>query len=84
MTSLSSWHMYFDGTVNHSRYGIDVLLISPHSDHIPRFVRLAFFDRHPTMNNIVEYEACILGLKTTLELGIRQMEVFGDFNLVLR
>ncbi|RVW86747.1 Retrovirus-related Pol polyprotein from transposon opus [Vitis vinifera] len=35
-------------------------------------------------NNIVEYEACILGLETALELGIRQMEVFGDSNLVLR
>ena len=36
------------------------------------------------MNNIVEYEACILGLETALELGIRQMKVFGDSNLVLR
>ena len=63
---------------------IGVLLISPHGDHIPRFVRLGFFDRHPTTNNIVEYEACILGLETTLELGITQMEVFGDSNLVLR
>ena len=25
-----------------------------------------------------------MGLETTLELGIRQMEVFGDSNLVLR
>ncbi|RVW92749.1 Transposon Ty3-I Gag-Pol polyprotein [Vitis vinifera] len=39
---------------------------------------------HPATNNIVEYEACILGLETALELGIRQMEVFGDSNLVLR
>ncbi|RVW81585.1 Retrovirus-related Pol polyprotein from transposon 17.6 [Vitis vinifera] len=46
------------------------------------FVRLGFFDRHPTTNNIVEYEACILGLETTLELGITQMEVFGDSNLI--
>ncbi|RVW75308.1 hypothetical protein CK203_055364 [Vitis vinifera] len=46
--------------------------------------RLAFSDRHPATNNIVEYEACILGLETALELGIRQMEVFGDSNLVLR
>ena len=45
---------------------------------------MAFSDRHPTMNNIVEYETCILGLETTLELGIGQMEVFGDSNLVLR
>ncbi|RVW22407.1 hypothetical protein CK203_096070 [Vitis vinifera] len=48
---------------------IGVLLIFPHGDHIPRFVRLAFSDRHPATNNIVEYEACILGLETTLELG---------------
>ena len=71
VTSLLGWRMYFDGTANHSGYGICVLLISPHADHIPRSVRLAFSDRHPTTNNIVEYEACILGLKTALELGIR-------------
>ena len=61
-----------------------VLLISPHGDHIPRSVRLAFLDRYPATNNIVEYEACILGLETALELGVGQIEVFGDANLVLR
>ena len=84
VTSLSSWCMYFDGAANHSRYGIGVLLISPHGDHIPRSVRLGFSDRHPAMNNIIEYEACILGLEIALELRIRQIEVFGDSNLVLR
>ncbi|KAL6348421.1 hypothetical protein AAG906_005729 [Vitis piasezkii] len=73
MTSLSGWCMYFDGAANQSGYGIGVLS-----------VRLAFPDQHPIMNNIVEYEACIFGLETALELGIRQMEVFGDSNLVLR
>ena len=76
--------MYFDGATNHSRYEIGVLLISPHGDHIPRSVRLAFSNQHLATNNIIEYEACILGLETTLELGIRQIEVFGDSNLVLR
>ena len=71
VTSLSGWRMYFDGATNHSGYGIGILLISPHGDHIPRSVRLAFSDRHPATNNIVEYEACILGLETALELGIR-------------
>ncbi|WJZ85571.1 hypothetical protein VitviT2T_005097 [Vitis vinifera] len=42
VTSLSGWRMYFDGAANHSGYGIGVLLISPHGDHIPRSVRLAF------------------------------------------
>ncbi|KAL6340431.1 hypothetical protein AAG906_006094 [Vitis piasezkii] len=84
VTSLSGWHMYFNGVANHSRYKIGVLLISPHGDHIPRSVHLAFSDQHPTTNNIVKYEACILGLETALELRIRQMKVLGDFNLVLR
>ena len=84
VTSLSGCRMYFDGVANHSRYGIGVLLISPHGDHILRSVRLAFSNRHPATNNIVEYEACILGLEITLELGIRQMEVFSDSNMVLR
>ena len=84
MTSLSGWCLYFDGATNQLGYEIGVLLVSPQGDHIPRSVRLVFHDRHPITNNIVEYEACILGLETALELGIRQMEVFGDSNLVLR
>ena len=84
MTSLLGWCMYFDGEANQKGYGICVMLVSPQGDHIPRSVRLAFLDRHPITNNIVEYEAYILGLETALELGIRQMKVFGDSNLVLR
>ena len=71
MTSLSGWHMDLDGATNQSRFGISVSLISPQSDHILRLVCLAFSNRHPIANNIVEYEACILGLETTLEFGIR-------------
>ena len=84
VTSLSGWHMYFDGAANHSGYGIGVLLISPHGDHISRSVHLAFSDRYPATNNIVEYKACILRLETTLKLEIRRMEIFGDSNLVIR
>ena len=61
-----------------------MLLISPHGDHILRLVRLSFMDHYLATNNIVEYEACILGLETTLELEIRRMETFGDSNLVIR
>ncbi|KAL6348453.1 hypothetical protein AAG906_007385 [Vitis piasezkii] len=68
MTSLSGWCMYFDGAANQSGYGIGVLS-----------VRLTFSNQHPIMNNIVEYEACILGLETALELGIRQMEIQEDW-----
>ena len=84
VTSLSGRHMYFDGATNHFGYGIGVLLISLHGDHIPRSVCLAFADHYSATNNIIEYEACILGLETALELGIKRMEIFGDSNLVIR
>ena len=84
MTGLSSWRMYFNGATNHSGYGIGVLLISPHGDYISRSVRLALSNCYPATNNIVEYEACILGLETALELWIREMKIFDDSNLVIR
>ena len=80
VTSLSGWRMYFDDATNHSGYGIGVLLISLHGDHIPRSISLAFSDHYPTTNNIVEYEACILGLEIALELRIRMMKIFDDSN----
>ena len=35
------------------------------------------------MNNIVEYEACITGLETVIDLGVKQLEIHGDSNLVI-
>ena len=33
---------------------------------------------------MVEYEACIKGLETTLDLAVRQLEIHGDSNLVIQ
>ena len=76
--------MYFNGAANQSGFGIGILLISPQGDHIPRSVRLVFSDHHRLTNNIVEYEACITGLETALDLGIRQLEIHEDSNLVIQ
>ena len=65
-------------------FGIGILLISPQGDHIPRSVRLGFSDHHRLTNNIVEYEACITGLETALNLGVRELEIHGDSNLVIQ
>ncbi|WKA10500.1 hypothetical protein VitviT2T_028066 [Vitis vinifera] len=81
---LTGWLLYFDGAANQSRFGIGILLISPQGDHIPRSVRLAFFDHHRLTNNIVEYEACITGLETALDIGVRELEIHGDSNLVIQ
>ena len=84
MTSIIGWKLYFDGASNQSGFGIGILLISPQGDHIPRSDRLVFYDHHRLTNNIVEYEACITGLETALDLGIRQLEIHGDSNLVIQ
>ena len=70
--------------LNQSGFGIGILLISPQGDHIPKSVRLTFSDHHRLTNNIVEYEACIIGLETALDLGVRQLEIHGDSNLVIQ
>ena len=84
ITSITGWQLYFDGAANHSGFGIGIVLISPLADHIPRLVRLVFSDHHRLTNNIVEYGACITGLETALDLGIRQLEIHGDSNLVIQ
>ena len=84
VTNITGWRLYFDGAANQSRFGIGILLISPQGDHIPISIRLAFSDHHRLTNNIVEYEACITGLETALDLGIRQLEIHRDSNLVIQ
>ena len=84
MTSTAGLQLYFDGAANQLGFSISIILISPQGYHIPRLVRLTFFDHHRLMNNIVEYEACITGLETTLDLGVRQLEINGDSNLVIQ
>ena len=84
MTSIEGWRLYFDGAANQSGFGIGILLISIQGDHIPRSSRLTFSDHHRLTNNIVEYEACIIGLETALDLGVRYLEIHGDSNLVIQ
>ena len=69
VTSIAGWRLYFDGAANQLGFGIGILLISPQGDHIPRLVRLTFSNHHRLTNNIVEFEACITGLETSLNLG---------------
>ncbi|KAL6312927.1 hypothetical protein AAG906_030892 [Vitis piasezkii] len=80
----SRWRLYFDGAANQLGFGIGILLISPQGDHIPRSVRFAFSDHHLLTNNVVEYEACITGIETALDLRIIQLEIHEDFNLVIQ
>ena len=70
----SRWTLVFDGASNALGNGISAVIISPEGFHTPFTSRLCF----NCTNNMVEYEACIMGLKAAIDLGIKSLRVFGD------
>jgi ribonuclease HI len=57
-----------------------VILITPHGDQIKYMVHLDF----KATNNMAEYEVLLFGLSTTLSLGVRQLLVKGDSQLIVK
>ena len=76
---LGAWKMYFDGVVNQYGNGTGALLITPDGSHMPLAVKLNF----EATNNMVEYEACFVEMEALQELGVKEVEVFGDSTLVI-
>ena len=75
----SRWTLYFDEASNALGNSIGAVLISPEGFHTPFTARLCF----SCTNNMAEYEACIFGLKATIDLGINSLIVFGDSALII-
>ncbi|XP_050914872.1 uncharacterized protein LOC127129790 [Lathyrus oleraceus] len=75
----SQWGLIFDGAVNAYGNGIGVVIITPHGSHIPFTIRLTF----KCTNNMVEYEAYIMGLEEAIDLRMKNLDVYGDSTLVV-
>ena len=62
--SVEPWHwkLYFDGAANSTRNGAGAILVSSKGQQIPVSIKQNF----DCMNNVIEYEACIVGLQVTL------------------
>ena len=54
-------------------------MITPEGSHIPLTIKLNF----EVTNNMAEYEACIAGMESLQELGVKETEVFGDLTLII-
>ena len=78
MTTLV-WNMYFDGASSQNSAGVGVVLISPSKENIHLSYKLDF----KTTNNIAEYEALLLGVTASKEMGIMCMKIFGDADLII-
>ena len=73
------WKLYFDGAANTTGQGMGSILVSPKGQQILVSVKLNF----DCMNNVIEYEACIVGLQVALEFNAYDLSVFGDSLLIM-
>jgi ribonuclease HI len=71
---------FFDGSSRKQGAGTGVVLLAPHGDQIKYMVHLDF----KATNNMAEYETLLFGLSTTLSLGVRQLLVKGDSQLIIK
>jgi ribonuclease HI len=71
--------MFFDGACSQEGAGARVVFVSPAQETISLSYKMEF----ETTNNVAEYEALILGLRAAREMGIKEVEVFEDAELVV-
>src|ERR1051325_5006933 len=71
--------MIFDGVSKALGNGIGVVIISLKGCHTSFTARLCF----NCTNNMVEYKACIMGIKAAIDLRIKFLQVYGDSALVI-
>src|SRR4051812_32143672 len=74
------WRMHFDGSKMKSGLWAGVVLTSPRGDQLQYMLQIHF----ATSNSVAEYEALVHGIKLAKEIGIRNIECFGDSDLVVQ
>jgi hypothetical protein len=77
---LKPWRLYFDGLVCSKGQGVGCVITSPSGVYIDLSIRLEF----ACTNNQVEYESLLHGLEYLRDLAARDIEVFGDSNLIVQ
>ncbi|XP_075075865.1 uncharacterized protein LOC107793672 [Nicotiana tabacum] len=73
------WKIFFDGAANMKDVGIGAVLIFEIGQHYPITAQLRFY----CTNNMAEYEACILGLRLAIDMGVQEILVLGDSDLLV-
>ncbi|XP_058725990.1 uncharacterized protein LOC131597303 [Vicia villosa] len=73
------WGLVFYGASNACGHGVGAIIITRQGSHIPFTTRICF----DCTNNVVEYEACILGLEEAIDLRIKNLDVYGNSTLVI-
>jgi ribonuclease HI len=74
------WKLFFDGASSREGAGAGVVFVSPAQETISLSYKLEF----EATNNVAEYEALVLRLRVAREMGIQEVSVFGDAELVVQ
>ncbi|XP_070014837.1 uncharacterized protein [Nicotiana sylvestris] len=73
------WKLFFDGAANMKGIGIGDVLISEMGHHYLVTAQLRFY----CTKNMTEYEACILGLRLAVDVGVQEVLVLGNSDLLV-
>jgi ribonuclease HI len=74
------WKMFFDGASSKDVAGAGVGLVSPTHEAISLSYKLEF----EATNNVAEYEDIVLGLRVAKDMGIKEISVFRDVELIVK
>jgi hypothetical protein len=77
---LKPWELFFDGSVYSKGQGAGCVIVSPNGAYIDLSIRLEF----ACTNNQVEYEPLLHGIEYLRDLGARDVDLFGDSNLIVQ
>jgi hypothetical protein len=70
------WHMHFDGSCSNEGNRVGFILYSLVGKIHNFYYRLEF----ACTNNVTEFEALLLGIKNTYNLGFGHLKVFGQLS----
>jgi len=77
---LPPWKMYCDEAMRRDGVGAGVVFVSLEK-HVLTY---SFMLTQLCSNNIAEYQALILGLQIAIEMGIKDLDIYGDSQLVIK
>jgi hypothetical protein len=80
LVAVRPWKVFFDGSICTKGCGIGYVVVSPRGITQEMAERLDF----RCTNNQSKYKALIAGLKHAIGMGVRDVEAFGDSQLVVQ
>ena len=73
------WHMHFDGSCSNEGNKYGIIFCSP----VGKIHNFSYRIEFSCTNNVNEFEALLLGIENSYNLGCGNLTVFGDCELVV-